>query len=136
MGLFGVVEEIRHKNGEFPYGALQVSDTPLPRQGVAALNATHPDSGTSNGLGSCLLRGGCARIVFLSGLPPRREAAALSLKSISRPGLTQLGFGFLVLGKLGCRHFLTLGSGMGFPRLVHPASSRFAGPGCRTLPHR
>ena len=82
----------------------------------------HPDSGTSNGLGSCLLRGGCTRIVLLPGLPPRRKAAALFLKSIPRPGLTQLGFDFLVLGKLGRRHFLTLNTGMGFPPLIHPVS--------------
>ena len=135
MGLFGVVEEIRHKNGEFPYGALQVSDTPLPRQGVAALNATHPDSGTSNGLGSYLLRGGCTRIVFLPGLL-REEGCRFFQEIDLQSDLTQLDFDFPVLGKLGRRHFLTLDAGTGFPPLVHPASSRFAGPDCRTLPPR
>ena len=38
------------------------------------------------------------------------------------PGLTQLGFDFLVLGELGRRHFLALDAGMGFPPLVHPVS--------------
>ena len=64
------------------------------------------------------------------------KAAALSLKSIPRPGLTQLGLDFLALSKSGCRHFLTLDAGMGFPPLVHPASSRFAGPDRRTSPPR
>ena len=71
---------------------------------------------------------GCTRIVFFAGTPAAKKAAALFLKSIPRPGLTQLGFDFLALGKLGRRHFLTLDAGMGFPPLVHPASSRFAGP--------
>ena len=42
MGLFGVVEEIRHKNDEFLYGALWVSDMPLLRQGVAVLYVIPP----------------------------------------------------------------------------------------------
>ena len=62
-------------------------------------------------------------LVFLSrrALSPRRKVAALSLKSIPRPGLAQLGFDFLVLGKLGSRHFLTLDAGMGFPPLDSPS---------------
>ena len=56
------------------------------------------------------------------------KTTVLSLKSIPRPGLTQLGLDFLALSKSGRRHFLTLDAGMGFPPLVHPASSRFAGP--------
>ena len=60
----------------------------------------------------------------------RREekAAALSLKSTPRPGLTQPGLDFLALDTLGRRHLLTLNAGMGFPPPVHPTSSRFAGP--------
>ena len=96
---------------------------------------TPPDSGTSNGLGSCLLRGGCPRIVLLPGLL-RKEGRRFFQEIDLHPGLTQLGFDFLVLGKLGRRHFLTLNTGMGFPPLIHPASSRFAGPDRRTLPHR
>ena len=60
---------------------------------------------------SCFYRDSCAK-----------KAAAFFKKSIPRPGLTQLGFDFLVLGKLGRRHFLTLDAGMGFPPLVHPVS--------------
>ena len=81
----------------------------------------HPDSGTSNGLGSCLLRGGCTRIVFLPGLL-REEGRRFFQEIDLHPGLTQLGFDFLVLGKLGRRHFLTLNTGMGFPPLIHPVS--------------
>ena len=82
--MFGVVEEIRHKNSEFLYGALRVSDIPLLRQGVAALNVTPPDSGTSNGSGSCPLRGGASVSCFWLGLPSLKKAAVLSLKSISK----------------------------------------------------
>ena len=60
---------------------------------------------------SCFYQDSCAK-----------KAAAFFKKSISHPGLTQLGFDFLVLGKLGRRHFLTLDAGMGFPPLVHPVS--------------
>ena len=54
------------------------------------------------------------------------KAAALSLKSIPRPDLTQLGLDFLALSKSGRRHFLTLDAGMGFPHLYtqHPHGSR------------
>ena len=82
----------------------------------------HPDSGTSNGSGSCPLRGGASVSCFWLRLSSLKKAAVLFLKSIPRPGLTQLGFDFLVLGKLGRRHFLTLDAGMGFPPLVHPVS--------------
>ena len=121
---------MRHKNGGFLYGVLRVSDMPLLRQGVAALNATPLGQWHITQVPGWFpsLAEGCTRIVLLPELPPRGKAAALSLKSIPRPGLTQLGFVFLVFGKLGCRHFLTLDAGMGFPPLVHPASSRFAGP--------
>ena len=60
---------------------------------------------------SCFYRDSCAK-----------KAAAFFKKSIPRPGFAQLGFDFLVLGKLGRCHFLGLGSGMGFPPLVHPVS--------------
>ena len=78
----------------------------------------------------------CTHIVFLPEHPQRRKAAALSLKSIPRPGLTQLGFDFLALDTLGRRHFLTLDAGMGFPHLYtqHPHGSRDQK--CRTLPPR
>ena len=82
---------------------------------------TPPDSGTSNGLGSCLLRGGCTRIVLLPGLL-REEGRRFFQEIDLHPGLTQLGFDFLVLGKLGRRLFLTLNTGMGFPSLTHPVS--------------
>ena len=65
VGLFGVVEEIRHKNGEF-FTALCGFPTYPCCARRNSLNATPPGSGTSNGSGSCLLRGGCTRIVFLS----------------------------------------------------------------------
>ena len=128
MGLFGVVEEIRHKNGEFPYGALQVSDTPLPRQGVAALNATHPDSGTSNGLGSYLLRGGVYAYRLLRRATRREEGRRFSRNRSPVRVSRSSALIFLYSASRGHRHFLTLDAGMGFPPLVHPASSRFAGP--------
>ena len=75
MGLFGVVEEIRHKNGEFLYGALWVSDIPLPHQGVAALNATPPGQWHITQVPGWLpsLAEGCTRIVFFAGTPAAEE---------------------------------------------------------------
>ena len=59
--------------------------------------------------------------MFLPGLL-REEGRRFFQEIDLHPGLTQLGFDFLVLGKLGRRHFLTLDAGMGFPPLVHPVS--------------
>ena len=59
--------------------------------------------------------------MLLSGLRTKK-ATALSLKSVSRPGLTQLGFVFLVLSKLSRCRFLAFNAGMGFPSLVDPVS--------------
>lgn len=135
MGLFGVVEEIRHKNDEFLYGALWVSDMPLLRQGVAVLYVIPPGQrhitqvprwlpSSRRGVRvSCFYRDSCAK-----------KAAAFFKKSIPRPGFAQLGFDFLVLGKLGRCHFLGLGSGMGFPPLVHPVSHGLRNQNCRTVP--
>ena len=120
MGLFGVVEEIRHKNGEFFTALCGFLTCPCCAR-RNSLNVTPPGSGTSNGLGSCLLRGGCTRIVLLPGLL-REEGRRFFQEIDLHPGLTQLGFDFLVLGKLGRRHFLTLNTGMGFPPLIHPVS--------------
>ena len=53
---------------------------------------------------------------------PARRRPPLFQEIGLQVGLTQLGFDFLVLGKLGRRHFLTLDAGMGFPPLVHPVS--------------
>ena len=89
--------------------------------------AHHTGSGVVAFLG-----GGCTRIVFLPGLP-REEGRRFFQEIGLQAGLTQLGFDFLALDKLGRRHFLTLDAGMGFPPLVHPASSRFVGPDRRIL---
>ena len=57
-----------------------------------------------------------------TGTPAAEEGRRFFQEIDLHPGLTQLGFDFLVLGKLGCRHFLTLNTGMGFPPLIHPVS--------------
>ena len=122
MGLFGAVEEIRHKNGEFFTALCGFPTCPCCAR-RNSLNATPPDSDTSHGSGGCLLRGGVYAYRVLRRDSRRGGRPPLFFKnSIPRPGLTKLGFDFLVLGKLGRRHFLTLGSGMGFPPLVHPVS--------------
>ena len=72
--------------------------------------------------------------MLLAGAPVTEEGRRFISEVDLQAGLTQLGFDFLVLGKLGRRHFLTLDAGMVFPPLVHPASSRFAGPDRRILP--
>ena len=51
---------------------------------------------------------------------PAAEEGRRFISEIDPP--SGLGFDFLVLGKLGRRHFLTLNTGMGFPPLIHPVS--------------
>ena len=71
--------------------------------------------------------------MLLAGGPVTEEGRRFISEVDLQSGLTQLGFDFLVVGKLGRRHFLTLGSRMGFSPFVHPASSRFVGPDRRIL---
>ena len=76
MGLFGArVRKTRHKNSEFLYGALQVSDIPLLRQGVAALNATPPGQRHTTQVPRWLPSSaeGRTRIVLLAGAPVAEE---------------------------------------------------------------
>lgn len=112
-----------------------MSDMPLLRQGVAALNATPPGQWHITQVPRWLpsLAEGCKHIVFFAGTPAAKEGRSFISEIDLQSGPTQLGFDFLVLGKLGRRHFLTLGSGMGFSPFVHPASSRFVGPDRRIL---
>ena len=138
MGVFGArVRKTRHNNWRVPpqrfvgfRHTLVAPRCSSPECDTTRTVAHHTGSGVVAFLG-----GGCTHIVLLPGLL-REEGRRFISEIDPRPGLTQLGFDFLVLGKLGRRHFLTLDAGMGFPPLVHPASSRFAGPDRRTLPHR
>ena len=101
-----------------------MSDMPLLRQGVAALNATPPGQWHITQVPRWLpsLAEGCKHIVFFAGTPAAKEGRSFISEIDLQSGPTQLGFDFLVLGKLGRRHFLTLDAGMGFPPLVHPVS--------------
>ena len=101
-----------------------MSDMPLLRQGVAALNATPPGQWHITQVPRWLpsLAEGCKHIVFFAGTPAAKEGRSFISEIDLQSGPTQLGFDFLVLGELGRRHFLTLDAGMGFPPLVHPVS--------------
>ena len=105
-----------------------MSDMPLLRQGVAALNATPPGQWHITQVPRWLpsLAEGCKHIVFFAGTPAAKEGRSFISEIDLQSGPTQLGFDFLVLGKLGRRHFLTLGSGMGFLHLFtqHPHGLR------------
>ena len=64
--------------------------------------------------------------MLLAGAPVTEEGRRFISEVDLQSGLTQLGFDFLVVGKLGRRHFLTLGAGMGFLHLFtqHPHGLR------------
>ena len=73
--------------------------------------------------------------MLLAGAPVTEEGRRFISEVDLQSGLTQLGFDFLALGKLGRRHFLTLDAGMGFPHLYtqHPHGSRDQTVGLRHL---
>ena len=75
MGLFGVVEEIRHKNGEFLYGALRVSDIPpvAPRCSGSECDTTRTVAHHTGSRVVALFTEGRTRIVLLAGAPVTEE---------------------------------------------------------------
>ena len=132
VGVFRArVRKTRHNNWRIPPQRFAgFRHTPVaprsssPESDTTQTAAHHTDSGAV-----ALLGGGAYAYRALDRNTRREEkTAALSPKSTPRPGLTQPGLDFLALDTLGRRHLLTLNAGIGFPPLVHPASSRFAGP--------
>ena len=80
-----------------------MSDMPLLRQGVAALNATPPGQWHITQVPRWLpsLAEGCKHIVFFAGTPAAKEGRSFISEIDLQSGPTQLGFDFLVLGKSG-----------------------------------